>query len=60
MAVSQRLFDAIVDGKAVAGVPRVAKLGASPPKDGEIVLFADDAPPVIYVPPDRPRKGDRN
>jgi len=32
---------AIVDGKAVAGVPRVAKLGASPPKDGEITVGLD-------------------
>jgi hypothetical protein len=28
----------IVDGKAVAGVPRQATLGASPPKDGEITV----------------------
>lgn len=32
---------AIVDGKAVAGVPRLAKLGASPPKDGEITVGLD-------------------
>jgi hypothetical protein len=32
---------AIVDGKAVAGDPRVAKLGASPPKDGEITVGLD-------------------
>jgi hypothetical protein len=32
---------AIVDGKAVAGVPRVAVLGASPPKDGEITVGLD-------------------
>jgi hypothetical protein len=32
---------AIVDGKAVAGVPRNAKLGASPPKDGEITVGLD-------------------
>jgi len=31
----------IVDGKAVAGVPRLAKLGASPPKDGEITVGLD-------------------
>jgi hypothetical protein len=29
---------AIVDGKAVAGVPRAAALGAGPPKDGEITV----------------------
>lgn len=32
---------AIVDGKAVAGVPRLAALGASPPKDGEITVGLD-------------------
>jgi len=32
---------AIVDGKAVAGDPRVAALGASPPKDGEITVGLD-------------------
>ena len=32
---------AIVDGKAVAGVPRLAELGASPPKDGEITVGLD-------------------
>jgi len=32
---------AIVDGKAVAGVPRSAALGASPPKDGEITVGLD-------------------
>jgi hypothetical protein len=32
---------AIVDGKAVAGDPRVAALGASPPKDGEITVGID-------------------
>jgi hypothetical protein len=32
---------AIVDGKVVAGVPRLAKLGASPPKDGEITVGLD-------------------
>jgi hypothetical protein len=32
---------AIVDGKAVAGVPRAAALGASPPKDGEITIGLD-------------------
>ena len=31
----------IVDGKAVAGDPRVAALGASPPKDGEITVGLD-------------------
>jgi hypothetical protein len=31
----------IVDGKVVTGVPRVAKLGASPPKDGEITVGLD-------------------
>jgi hypothetical protein len=32
---------AIVDGKAVAGVPRAAALGASPPKEGEITVGLD-------------------
>ena len=32
---------AIVDGKALAGVPRLAALGASPPKDGEITIGLD-------------------
>ncbi len=32
---------AIVDGKAVAGVPRLGALGASPPKDGEITVGLD-------------------
>ena len=32
---------AIIDGKAVAGDPRVAALGASPPKDGEITVGLD-------------------
>jgi hypothetical protein len=32
---------AIVDGKAVVGVPRLAALGASPPKDGEITVGLD-------------------
>jgi hypothetical protein len=32
---------AIVDGKPVAGVPRLATLGASPPKDGEITVGLD-------------------
>jgi hypothetical protein len=32
---------AIVDGKPVAGVPRLAALGASPPKDGEITIGLD-------------------
>src|ERR1700690_430468 len=32
---------AIVDGKPVAGVPRLAGLGASPPKDGEITIGLD-------------------
>ncbi len=32
---------AIVEGKAVAGTPRLATLGASPPKDGEIVVGLD-------------------
>ena len=32
---------AVVDGKAVAGVPRLAALGASPPKDGEITVGLD-------------------
>ena len=32
---------AIVDGKPVAGVPRLAPLGASPPKDGEITVGLD-------------------
>ena len=32
---------AIVDGKVVSGVPRLAKLGASPPKDGEITVGLD-------------------
>ena len=32
---------AIVDGKAVAGVPRFGALGASPPKDGEITVGLD-------------------
>jgi hypothetical protein len=32
---------AIVGGKPVAGVPRLAALGASPPKDGEITVGLD-------------------
>ena len=32
---------AIVDGKPVAGDPRLAALGASPPKDGEITVGLD-------------------
>lgn len=32
---------AIVDGKPVAGAPRLAALGASPPKDGEITVGLD-------------------
>jgi hypothetical protein len=32
---------AIVDGKAVAGDPRAAALGAGPPKDGEIIVGLD-------------------
>ena len=32
---------AIVDGGAVTGVPRLAALGASPPKDGEITVGLD-------------------
>jgi hypothetical protein len=32
---------AVVDGKPVAGVPRLATLGASPPKDGEITVGLD-------------------
>jgi hypothetical protein len=31
----------IVDGNVVTGVPRVAALGASPPKDGEITVGLD-------------------
>ena len=31
----------IVDGKVVAGAPRLAKLGASPPRDGEITVGLD-------------------
>jgi hypothetical protein len=39
---------AIVDGKAVAGVPRVAKLGASPPKDGEITVGLERQTGTLY------------
>jgi hypothetical protein len=39
---------AIVDGKAVAGVPRLAKLGASPPNDGEITVGLDRDPGTLY------------
>jgi len=31
----------VVDGKVVTGAPRVAPLGASPPKDGEITVGLD-------------------
>jgi hypothetical protein len=39
---------AIVDGKAVAGVPRAAKLGASPPKDGEITVGLERQTGTLY------------
>jgi len=32
---------AVVDGKATPGAPRLGKLGASPPKDGEITVGLD-------------------
>jgi hypothetical protein len=39
---------AIVDGKAVAGVPRLATLGASPPKDGEITVGLEREQGTLY------------
>ncbi len=39
---------AIVDGKAVAGVPRLAKLGASPPNDGEITVGLEREQGTLY------------
>ncbi len=39
---------AIVDGKAVAGVPRLATLGASPPKDGEITVGLERQTGTLY------------
>jgi len=39
---------AIVDGKAVAGVPRAAKLGASPPNDGEITVGLEREQGTLY------------
>jgi hypothetical protein len=39
---------AIVDGKAVAGVPRAAKLGASQPTDGEITVGLEREQGTLY------------
>jgi hypothetical protein len=39
---------AIVDGKAVAGVPRLAKLGASPPQEGEITVGLEREQGTLY------------
>jgi hypothetical protein len=39
---------AIVDGKAVAGVPRAAALGAGPPKDGEITVGLERQAGTLY------------
>jgi hypothetical protein len=39
---------AIIDGKAVAGVPRLATLGASPPKDGEITVGLEREQGTLY------------
>ncbi len=39
---------AIVDGKAVAGVPRLDKLGASPPNDGEITVGLERQQGTLY------------
>jgi hypothetical protein len=38
----------IVDGKVVTGVPRLAKLGASPPKDGEITVGLERQTGTLY------------
>jgi hypothetical protein len=38
----------IVDGKVVTGVPRAAKLGASPPKDGEITVGLEREKGTLY------------
>ncbi|MGD0762285.1 MAG: hypothetical protein ABR929_03690 [Roseiarcus sp.] len=39
---------AIVDGKAVAGVPHASKLGASPPQDGEITVGLEREQGTLY------------
>ncbi len=39
---------AIVDGRAVAGVPRAAKLGASSPQDGEITVGLERETGTLY------------
>jgi hypothetical protein len=39
---------AIVDGKAVAGVPRLATLGASSPQDGEITVGLERTQGTLY------------
>jgi len=39
---------AIVDGKAVAGVPRASKLGAGQPQDGEITVGLERQQGTLY------------
>ena len=39
---------AIVDGKAVAGVPRLATLGAGQPQDGEITVGLEHTQGTLY------------